>query len=141
MPVDIHDIEARLWDAADELRANSKLKSSEYCGRPRSRRDAGGSVYLVDLVGITLGPLEVTAIDLGNGPAVSCPACLKRHALQETWLGRELECPGTACNARLRVNPFIAGRRVRERARSDVAPRRGLNLEEDGRLMSGGEPS
>ena len=24
------NIEARLWDAADELRANSKLKSSEY---------------------------------------------------------------------------------------------------------------
>src|SRR5579859_6815430 len=25
-----NDIETRLWDAADELRANSKLKSSEY---------------------------------------------------------------------------------------------------------------
>jgi type I restriction enzyme M protein len=25
-----NDIEKRLWDAADELRANSKLKSSEY---------------------------------------------------------------------------------------------------------------
>jgi type I restriction enzyme M protein len=25
-----NDIERRLWDAADELRANSKLKSSEY---------------------------------------------------------------------------------------------------------------
>lgn len=30
MTVDIHDIESRLWSAADELRANSKLKSSEY---------------------------------------------------------------------------------------------------------------
>ncbi len=30
MTVDIHDIETRLWAAADELRANSKLKSSEY---------------------------------------------------------------------------------------------------------------
>jgi type I restriction enzyme M protein len=28
--VDIHDIETRLWDAADELRANSHLKASEY---------------------------------------------------------------------------------------------------------------
>lgn len=27
---DLSIIEARLWDAADELRANSKLKSSEY---------------------------------------------------------------------------------------------------------------
>ena len=30
MPANITDIEKRLWDAADELRANSKLKSSEY---------------------------------------------------------------------------------------------------------------
>jgi len=28
--VDIHDIENRLWDSADELRANSGLKASEY---------------------------------------------------------------------------------------------------------------
>lgn len=28
--MDIHDIETRLWDAADELRANSHLKASEY---------------------------------------------------------------------------------------------------------------
>ncbi len=30
MPANTTDIERRLWDAADELRANSKLKSSEY---------------------------------------------------------------------------------------------------------------
>ncbi len=30
MPANHSDIEKRLWDAADELRANSKLKSSEY---------------------------------------------------------------------------------------------------------------
>ncbi len=30
MPGNHSDIEKRLWDAADELRANSKLKSSEY---------------------------------------------------------------------------------------------------------------
>lgn len=30
MPANHTDIEKRLWDAADELRANSKLKSSEY---------------------------------------------------------------------------------------------------------------
>ena len=27
---DIHQIEDRLWDVADELRANSELKESEY---------------------------------------------------------------------------------------------------------------
>ena len=30
MPANTTDIEKRLWDAADELRANSKLKASEY---------------------------------------------------------------------------------------------------------------
>lgn len=30
MAVDMQDIENQLWGAADELRANSKLKSSEY---------------------------------------------------------------------------------------------------------------
>ncbi len=30
MTIDIHDIETRLWDVADELRANSHLKASEY---------------------------------------------------------------------------------------------------------------
>jgi type I restriction enzyme M protein len=30
MPANVTDVEKRLWDAADELRANSKLKASEY---------------------------------------------------------------------------------------------------------------
>ena len=30
MPANTTEIEKRLWDAADDLRANSKLKSSEY---------------------------------------------------------------------------------------------------------------
>ena len=30
MPANVTEIEKRLWDAADELRANSKLKASEY---------------------------------------------------------------------------------------------------------------
>ena len=30
MPANTTEIETRLWDAADELRANSKLKSFEY---------------------------------------------------------------------------------------------------------------
>ena len=30
MPTNLKDLEDRLWDAADQLRANSHLKSSEY---------------------------------------------------------------------------------------------------------------
>jgi len=69
--------------------------------------DKGGSVYLVDLVGITLGPLVVTAVDLGNGLAVRCPVCCERHPLKEAWLGRVIDCPRITCHARLRVNPFV----------------------------------
>ena len=72
--------------------------------------DHSGSFYLVELVGISLGPLVVTAVDFGNGPSVRCPACFKRHPLQQAWLGRELDCPGSACHARLRVNPFVVRR-------------------------------
>ncbi|MGD8238998.1 MAG: hypothetical protein PVH68_10630, partial [Armatimonadota bacterium] len=83
--------------------AHHPVRASLACG------DAGGSVYLVDLVGIRMGPLVVTAVDLGDGRAVRCPACLERHPLQQAWLGQELECPGRDCRARLRVNPFVAG--------------------------------
>jgi hypothetical protein len=30
LKTDIHDIAARLWETADELRANSHLKAAEY---------------------------------------------------------------------------------------------------------------
>jgi len=108
----------RLWDVATgecmatlpllyEARrlAQSPVRASVAC-------DQGGSVLLVDFVGVALGPLVVTAVDLGNGPAVRCPVCFETHPLQEAWLGQELDCPGRACHARLRVNPFIAGQRV-----------------------------
>jgi hypothetical protein len=70
--------------------------------------DAAGTIYLIDLVGIGYGPIIVTAVDLGSGPAVRCPRCLKYLPLQESWLGREIDCPGQNCEARMRVNPFVA---------------------------------
>jgi WD40 repeat protein len=107
----------RVWDAEEgeciatlllldggNAAAHHPHRASVACG------DRGGSVYLVDLVGITLGPLVVTAVDLGDGPAVRCPVCSERHPLEESWLGREMDCPGRACDARLRVNPFVARR-------------------------------
>ena len=33
MPANNNDLEKRLWDAADELRANSRLRAAEYCAR------------------------------------------------------------------------------------------------------------
>jgi hypothetical protein len=70
----------------------------------------GGSFYLLDLVGIPLGPLVVTAVDLGDGPVVRCPVCLDRLPLRENWLGQEISCPQADCDASLRVNPFVARR-------------------------------
>jgi hypothetical protein len=57
-----------------------------------------------------VGPVVVTAVDLGNGPAVRCPVCFERHPLQQAWLGREMDCPGRTCHASLRVNPFVVRR-------------------------------
>jgi WD40 repeat protein len=92
-----------LLDAAKSL-AHHPARASVASG------DEIGSVYLVDVVGITLGPLVVTAVELGNGPEVCCPVCHERHPLQEAWLGREMDCPGSTCTARWRVNPFVVRR-------------------------------
>jgi hypothetical protein len=104
----------KLWDAeTGECIATLPLSGGTMSAAHHPHRasvacgDVGGSFYVVDLVGITLGRLVVTAVDLGNGPAVRCPVCLERHPLQEAWLGQELDCPGHACHARLRVNPFL----------------------------------
>ena len=71
--------------------------------------DAARGVYPVDLVGIDYGPPVVTAVDLGSGPTVRCPACFETFSLQETWLGKEMDCPGEGCSGRLKINPFLAG--------------------------------
>jgi hypothetical protein len=63
----------------------------------------------------------VTAVDLGEGPAVSCPVCRQRHPLRQDWLGREMDCPESACHARLRVNPFIVSWRVPRRVPGGAA--------------------
>jgi len=113
------DTTLRVWDAETgeclatlpllgdaTAAAHHPYQASVACG------DRGGSVYLVDLFGITVGPLVVTAVDLGSGPGVRCPVCFERHPLQEAWLGRELDCPGGTCHARWRVNPCVARRTV-----------------------------
>ena len=72
--------------------------------------DEGGGIYLAELAGIEYGPIVVTAVDLGSGPAVRCPGCLKLLPLEEDWLGEEIECPRRGCEARMRVNPFVVER-------------------------------
>ena len=67
MNSNLTEIEKRLWGAADELRANSKLKSSEYAAtRPESH-----TVY--DEVGC-----------MGRGCRHRFPQCLHR-IMMNTW--------------------------------------------------------
>src|SRR5574341_2518 len=64
MPANTTEIEKRLWDAADELRANSKLKSSEYSVpvlwliflRYADHKFAKAEAELVEAHGIPSGP-------------------------------------------------------------------------------------
>jgi hypothetical protein len=107
----------RLWDAASgEVLLTLPLLGScvSVAHHPRQPLaacgDAGGGVYLAELVGVEQGPILVTAVDSGSGALVRCPGCLEFLPLKKEWLGRETECPRPGCNGRLRVNPFVAER-------------------------------
>jgi hypothetical protein len=69
--------------------------------------DRAGCVHLLEIVGVEHGPVIVTAVDLGGGPVVRCPACLEKSLLDESWLGQVLPCPRPGCESRMRVNPFV----------------------------------
>ena len=71
-----------------------------FCG------DSGGSVYLIDLVGIEFSPLIVTATDRVGGLTARCPACLEDVRISQAQLGRETTCPHPGCRRHLRLNPF-----------------------------------
>ena len=103
-----------LWDADTGecittliLLSEAKAVAHHPCRSRVACGSVNGLVYLGDLVGITLGPLVVTAMGLDNSLAIRCPVCRERHPLQEAWLGREMSCPRKACTARWRVNPFV----------------------------------
>jgi WD40 repeat protein len=85
--------------------AHHPVRGTVACG------DYGGSFYLADLLGVTVGSLVVTAVDLGDGPSIRCPVCRELRPLKQAQLGREMDCPGDACRARLKVNPFVVRRR------------------------------
>jgi WD40 repeat protein len=105
----------KIWDAetGESIASLRLLNSASSVAHHPHRASVACSdhsgFYLIDLVGITLYPLVITAVNLGNGPAVRCPVCFGSYVLDKDWLGRELDCPGNGCHARWRVNPFIAG--------------------------------
>jgi hypothetical protein len=108
------DNTCKIWDATTgKERASLPLSGRSECVALHPRRqfaacgDAGGGVYLIDLVGIEYGPIVVTAVDRGEGPVVRCPSCRREHPLDESLLGTVFDCPTATCDLRLRVNPFV----------------------------------
>ena len=83
--------------------------------------DIGGNMYLVNLIGIKYKSIIVTAVDLGFGARVRCPACLTYLPLEQEWLGQEIACPEPGCDGRMRVNPFVVGGPQSSASKSVVA--------------------
>ena len=80
-------------------------KATAACG------DGGGNFYLLDLVGITYGPIIVTASIVRKGLfkkalTIRCPACQKEHSINDDQLGCAMICPTTDCSVQLKINPF-----------------------------------
>ena len=107
----------KVWDAASgkesfcipllgEITAVDlhRWKPSTACG------DTGGNIYLLDLVGITYTPINVTAQQFGQGLVFRCPACQKEHPIEKEQLGAEMTCPTPGCGLRLKLNPFVIRR-------------------------------
>ena len=69
--------------------------------------DSGGNLFILDLVGISYGPIVSTAIRDNRGLMVRCPACLHQLQISENQLGSEVTCPTEGCGLQLKINPFV----------------------------------
>lgn len=76
--------------------------------------DAAGAVHLVDLIGLRYGPIIVTPVDHGRGPALTCPACGREVLPRSGSTGDVTPCRPAGCGLELRPTRFVlAGRRQR----------------------------
>jgi len=110
------DCTLKIWDAkTGKERATISLLGNLHCVALHSQRplaacgDYGGNVYFLNLIGFDYKPFIVTAVNLGNGHEVRCPACLTYLPLKKDWLGQEIACREPGCDGRMRVNPFVIG--------------------------------
>jgi WD40 repeat protein len=76
-------------------------KASVVCG------DTGSNVYILDLVGVTYGPIIVTVHQDGQNLVFQCPACQQEHAISQEQLGSEMTCPTADCGLQLKLNTFV----------------------------------
>jgi hypothetical protein len=59
------------------------------------------------VVGISYGPIIVTAHERSGTLTVRCPACFEWHPIERGQLGQIITCPSPGCETRLRINPFV----------------------------------
>jgi hypothetical protein len=77
---------------------------------------SGGYLYLLDLVGVTLGPIVTTAVVRESDLIVRCPVCRRELQITQSQLGAVFDCSQAQCNARIRANSFVLRAPVRERS-------------------------
>ena len=72
--------------------------------------DKGGNFFLLDLAGVELGPIIITALDTGAGDSaiLRCPRCRGLFFADPTQLGRVTTCTTEGCGLHLRVNDFVS---------------------------------
>ena len=104
----------KVWDAdSGSLVAHVELPGQLRCASWHPWRawvmcgGGGGAPYQIEVVGIQLGPIVVTATERGPRLVVRCPACQTDHPLERTRLGSDVICPTGGCGLNLRVNTFV----------------------------------
>jgi len=109
------DSTLRIWDAAtgtERARLSLPGRATAMALHPSTPMvicgDAGGGMSLAHLVGISLGPFVVTAIERNRELTLRCPACREVFQVERERLGTEATCPLPACGARLRINLFVS---------------------------------
>lgn len=106
-----HDGMLKIWNRADR----SEAGAIPLAGTPTALAlhpwlplavcgDAGGNLYLLDLMGIEYGPIVVTVAE----SAVTCPACAGPIAVDRPSPGEVVACETPGCGLALRINhaPF-----------------------------------
>jgi len=104
----------KVWDAVDgSLVAHVEFPGDLSCvswhpWRPQvACGDQSGVLYRIEVVGIELGPIVVTATERGSQLMVRCPACQSDHPVERAGLGSDLTCSTQGCGLNLRVNTFV----------------------------------
>ncbi len=68
--------------------------------------DVAGHVHRVECIGLTYGPVILTAVEEDNKLMIRCPACQQDHPIMKSQLGSEITCPAPDCNLKIKLNPF-----------------------------------